>query len=208
MLQWSLNSAQPLSAIGQQPSTTASRVPRSRTENLLLPRQACFHLHLYPNVSSPCGSRTQPARLERPMTSPEVERAVDCAHAEREVFHELHGHEKTRCRLRHRVNDPEGLGAKCHVRSGLRGQGIRRLFGESALGITFDRQYPQSKSWSTFLALAASATAIGVAGHLDPELAHWFAPIQRVSTEMRQGARIIPPLVKDRRTRALTRWCF
>ena len=26
--------------------------------------------------SSPCGSRTQPARLERPMTSPEVERAV------------------------------------------------------------------------------------------------------------------------------------
>ncbi len=29
--------------------------------------------------SSPCGSRTQPARLERPMTSPEVERAVLCA---------------------------------------------------------------------------------------------------------------------------------
>ena len=26
--------------------------------------------------SSPCGSRTQPARLERPMTSPEVERAI------------------------------------------------------------------------------------------------------------------------------------
>ena len=34
-------------------------------------------------VSSPCGSRTQPARLERPMTSPEVERAVLCAYAER-----------------------------------------------------------------------------------------------------------------------------
>ena len=27
-------------------------------------------------LSDPCGSRTQPARLERPMTSPEVERAV------------------------------------------------------------------------------------------------------------------------------------
>ena len=33
--------------------------------------------------SSPCGSRTQPARLERPMTSPEVERAVLCAYADR-----------------------------------------------------------------------------------------------------------------------------
>ena len=39
-------------------------------------------------VSSPCGSRTQPARLERPMTSPEVERAVLCAHAERQVGRE------------------------------------------------------------------------------------------------------------------------
>ena len=36
-------------------------------------------------TSSPCGSRTQPARLERPMTSPEVERAVFGAHAERQV---------------------------------------------------------------------------------------------------------------------------
>ena len=34
-------------------------------------------------ASDPCGSRTQPARLERPMTSPEVERAVGCASAER-----------------------------------------------------------------------------------------------------------------------------
>ncbi len=25
-----------------------SRAPRSRTENLLLPKQACFHLHLCP----------------------------------------------------------------------------------------------------------------------------------------------------------------
>ncbi len=39
-------------------------------------------------VSSPCGSRTQPARLERPMTSPEVERAVLCAYSERQVGRE------------------------------------------------------------------------------------------------------------------------
>ena len=65
-----------------------SRAPRSRTETLLLPKQACFHLHLCPIVSSPCGSRTQPARLEKPMTSPEVERAVLCAYAERQVGRE------------------------------------------------------------------------------------------------------------------------
>ena len=62
------------------PSLHFSRAPRSRTEILLLPRQACSHLHLRPNpcylASSPCGSRTQPRRLEKPMTSPEVERAV------------------------------------------------------------------------------------------------------------------------------------
>jgi hypothetical protein len=62
------------------PSSHLSRAPRGRTENLLLPRQACSHLHLRPNVSSvassPCGGRTQPGRLEKPMTSPEVERAV------------------------------------------------------------------------------------------------------------------------------------
>ena len=74
-----------------------------------------------PNVSSPCGSRTQPDRLERPMTSPEVERAVLCALVERKwagrrsnprlrFFRPpldrlsyqpnlLSGHEKTRCRL-------------------------------------------------------------------------------------------------------------
>ena len=39
--------------------------------------------------SSSCGSRTQPARLERPMTSPEVERAVLCAHCERGVGREV-----------------------------------------------------------------------------------------------------------------------
>jgi hypothetical protein len=44
--------------LGNQPSTTAcvftfvSRVPRSRTESLLFPKQVCFHLHLYPMFSS------------------------------------------------------------------------------------------------------------------------------------------------------------
>ncbi len=68
------------------PSSHFSRAPQGSSRlvflatRLLLPRQACFHLHLHPNVcswsSSPCGSRTQPSRLEKPMTSPEVERAV------------------------------------------------------------------------------------------------------------------------------------
>ena len=122
---------------GLQPSTTisSSRAPRGRTEILLLPKQACSHLHLCPNrwrvvsrkptaekfaisstfnslastalrlcrqwtcrelnpealsasqsadpsaspfvvVSDSCGIRTRPAWLERPVTSPEVERAV------------------------------------------------------------------------------------------------------------------------------------
>ena len=106
-----------ISRIGTtSPRLPSSRAPRSRTETLLLPKQACFHLHLYPKrqserqdlnlrspgprpvaitrlryvliVSSPCGSRTQPARLERPMTSPEVERAVLCAYAQRQVGRE------------------------------------------------------------------------------------------------------------------------
>ena len=109
-----------------------SRAPRSRTHPrrsrkqnhcLLLPKQACYHLHLCPisclckserldsNQRSPgpgpsaitrlryvlsrfvcsssCGSRTQPARLERPMTSPEVERAVLCRQCERGVGREV-----------------------------------------------------------------------------------------------------------------------
>ena len=92
---------------GLQPSTTisSSRAPRGRTEILLLPKQACSHLHLCPNrlsvdlqgvepysldckskrrpvgkpksyVSDSCGIRTRPSWLERPVTSPEVERAV------------------------------------------------------------------------------------------------------------------------------------
>lgn len=36
----------------------------------------------------PCGIRTQPLRLERPATSPEVERAVLCAHRVRKVGQE------------------------------------------------------------------------------------------------------------------------
>ena len=39
--------------------------------------------------SSPCGSRTQPTRLEKPMTSPEVERATLCALFERKVGREV-----------------------------------------------------------------------------------------------------------------------
>ena len=35
------------------------------------------------SISDPCGSRTQPPRCERPMTSPEVERAMSCALRER-----------------------------------------------------------------------------------------------------------------------------
>ena len=45
---------------GLQPLTTitSSRAPRGRTEILLLPKQACSHLHLCPNrfVSGPAGS--------------------------------------------------------------------------------------------------------------------------------------------------------
>ena len=127
-------SATRLSAVSWQPALDyrLSRAPRSRTRPrrsrkqnhcLLLPKQACYHLHLCPisclckserldsNQRSPgpgpsaitrlryvlfrlvcsssCGSRTQPARLERPMTSPEVERAVLCAHCERGVGREV-----------------------------------------------------------------------------------------------------------------------
>ncbi len=39
--------------------------------------------------NSPCGSRTQPTRLERPMTSPEVERAMLCALVVRKVGREV-----------------------------------------------------------------------------------------------------------------------
>ena len=43
-------SATRLSAVSGQPALDyrLSRAPRSRTENLLLPKQACYHLHLYP----------------------------------------------------------------------------------------------------------------------------------------------------------------
>ena len=97
---------------GHQPATTVfvsshfqSRVPRSRTEILLFPKQACFQLHLYPinkvdelgvepsssdckskrrpvgkpiKKSSSCGIRTRPIWLEKPATSPEVQRARLC----------------------------------------------------------------------------------------------------------------------------------
>lgn len=43
-------SATRLSAEYGQPALDyrSSRAPRSRTETLLLPKQACYHLHLYP----------------------------------------------------------------------------------------------------------------------------------------------------------------
>ena len=56
---------------GKRGSCSQSRRARAPTGT-----DADWSLHLCPIVSSPCGSRTQPARLERPMTSPEVERAV------------------------------------------------------------------------------------------------------------------------------------
>ena len=74
-------------------NTWASRCPTSRqSERSDLNRRspgprpgAITRLRHVLIVSSPCGSRTQPARLERPMTSPEVERAMLCALNERRV---------------------------------------------------------------------------------------------------------------------------
>jgi hypothetical protein len=40
-------------------------------------------------VSDPCGIRTQPLQLERLATSPEVERAMLCAHRVRKVGREV-----------------------------------------------------------------------------------------------------------------------
>ena len=47
-------SATRLSAVFGQPALDyhVSRALRSRTETLLLPKQACFHLHLRPNCQS------------------------------------------------------------------------------------------------------------------------------------------------------------
>ena len=48
--------------MGDQPSTTiSSRAPRSRTETLLLPKQACSHLHLCPFVLSVRTAGFEPA---------------------------------------------------------------------------------------------------------------------------------------------------
>ena len=91
-------------------------------------------------VSDPCGSRTQPARLERPMTSPEVERAVLCAYRQRKwtrgrsnphllVFSQalrcfsypsisLYGHEKARCRFDTGSCGLQGGTDRCHNRKG------------------------------------------------------------------------------------------
>ena len=64
-------------------SNQRSRGPRPRAITRL--RHVLFRFV----SSSSCRSRTQPARLERPMTSPEVQRAVLCAHCERGVGREV-----------------------------------------------------------------------------------------------------------------------
>ncbi len=85
------------------PRLPLGRVPRSRTETLLRPKQACSHLHLYPNISqngwirtsvllpprqaryqtslrsessSPYGNRTHLSALKERYPSPIDERAV------------------------------------------------------------------------------------------------------------------------------------
>ena len=77
-----------------------SRAPRSRTETLLFPKQACFHLHLYPRISrqserqaslrsdqvvasSPYGNRTHLTALKERHPLPIDERAMLCAYLER-----------------------------------------------------------------------------------------------------------------------------
>jgi hypothetical protein len=59
---------------------SASGSPGNRTQRSGLIRATWATSPRLPIVrmSSPCGSRTQPDRLERPMTSPEVERALLC----------------------------------------------------------------------------------------------------------------------------------
>lgn len=71
-----------VAAIGMQAHSVVRSV-RELNQRSSGPRpDAITRLRHVPIVSSPCGSRTQPARLERPMTSPEVERAVlyACGH--------------------------------------------------------------------------------------------------------------------------------
>ena len=62
-----------ISRIGAtSPRLPSSRAPRSRTETLLLPKQACSHLHLCPNVSQNGWIRTSvllPPRQARYQTS-------------------------------------------------------------------------------------------------------------------------------------------
>jgi hypothetical protein len=54
--------------LGVEPRTSCSQ---GRRAPICTSARMCVSL-----ASSPCGSRTQPGRLEKPMTSPEVERAV------------------------------------------------------------------------------------------------------------------------------------
>ena len=66
-----------------------SRDGRTRTDDSVLPRHVgCRSPTSREVFSDPCGIRTQPLRLERPATSPEVERAMLCAHRVRRVGQE------------------------------------------------------------------------------------------------------------------------
>ncbi len=110
----------PIRPVGRSVPEPAISWPPTTRDNQASPRSDS----VVPS-SSPCGSRTQPTRLERPMTSPEVERAMLCALVERKVGREVlepssavlqtaadpylprlsyqpklsSGHEKTRCHL-------------------------------------------------------------------------------------------------------------
>ena len=62
-----------------------SRAPRSRTETLLFPKQACFHLHLYPKFlkyprppSAVPGNRTPVCGLKARDPEPLDERGMLC----------------------------------------------------------------------------------------------------------------------------------
>lgn len=66
-----------------------SRDGRTRTDDSVFPRHVGRRSPTSRDVfSDPCGIRTQPALLEKQLTSPEVERAMLCAHRVRRVGQE------------------------------------------------------------------------------------------------------------------------
>lgn len=86
-----------LSAEHGQPALNdlaSSRAPRGRTENLLVPNQACSHLHLCPYVlffSSPYGNRTHLSALRGRYPPPLDERAGFFVPARRVPFAQWNG---------------------------------------------------------------------------------------------------------------------